>query len=259
LSGHDVIDDLTRRLINALEISPRILAIAVNPMLLSLMCLVHLNRQILPRGRSLLYSQCLDFLIDAWEREKARGFLVAPSSLSPNQKENLLRHIAFEMHMSGKSELPRVDLELLVENVARRLSITVAARELIDDIEKRSGLFVERSIDVLGFSHLTFQEYLSAKHVQLNPSLFPSLVLNLDHQEWLEVILLYSGLVDDASDLVRGIITDQSLPHVILAGRCIGEAQSVQRPLVQQITSLLWPGLVGEQGCSTLYTTELIG
>lgn len=70
------IDDYSRRLLNAVESNTRIMAVATNPMLLSLICLVHLNRSILPRGRALLYSQCVEFLIDAWERSK--GFLVSP-------------------------------------------------------------------------------------------------------------------------------------------------------------------------------------
>ena len=80
-------------------------------MLLSLMCLIHLNRNILPRGRALLYAQCVEFLIDAWERSK--GFLVSPSQINPVQKEIGLRRIAYEMHRSGRTELSREELVVL--------------------------------------------------------------------------------------------------------------------------------------------------
>jgi NACHT domain len=231
------IDDYSRRLLNAIDSSARILAVATNPMLLSLICLVHLNRNILPRGRALLYAQCVEFLIDAWERSK--GFLVAPSRITAAQKEMVLRQIAFELHVSGKGELARRELETLVESIAAKLSISGTATELLEDIEKRSGLLVERSIDVLGFSHLTLQEYLVAKHIQMNPGLAATLLSSIDNREWREVVLLYAGLIEDASDLIKRLLTEQNLDRVALAGHCIGEAQRVEQNTVGRVVTLL--------------------
>jgi hypothetical protein len=231
------IDDYSRRLTNAIDSSARILAVATNPMLLSLICLVHLNRNILPRGRALLYAQCVEFLVDAWERSK--GFLVAPSRITATQKEMVLRQIAFELHVSGKGELPRAELETLVESVAAKLSISGTARELLEDIEKRSGLLVERSIDVLGFSHLTLQEYLVAKHIQMNPAFTTNLFSSIDNQEWREVVLLYAGLIEDASDLVKRLLAEQNLDRAALAGHCVGEAQSVEQNTISRVVALL--------------------
>jgi predicted NACHT family NTPase len=125
----NAIDDYSRRLINTIDSNPRVLAVATNPMLLSLICLVHLNRNVLPRGRPILYAQCIDLLIDAWERSK--GFLITPSQISSQQKEAVLRHIAYELQLQGKGELARPDLETLVDKIRGRLAIITAAAELI--------------------------------------------------------------------------------------------------------------------------------
>ena len=62
-------------------------------MLLSLICLVHYSRNALPRGRPVLYSQCVDLLIDAWWKQKN---LHSPVVISPAQKEALIRQIAVD-------------------------------------------------------------------------------------------------------------------------------------------------------------------
>jgi hypothetical protein len=220
------IDDQSRRLLTAIEGNARILSVATNPMLLSLICLVHLNRNILPRGRALLYGQCVEFLVDAWDR--SRGVLVSQSQIELAQKELILRQIAYELQISGKGELSRTDIEALVGRVAAKNAIAVPAKDLLEDIERRSGLLVERSIDVLGFSHLTLQEYLVAKHIQMNPVLLSTLSTHLDDREWREVVLLYAGLIDDASELVRRIIKLTTPERLLLAGHTVGEAQRTE-------------------------------
>jgi len=231
------IDDYSRRLINAIDGNARILSVATNPMLLSLICLVHLNRNILPRGRAILYGQCVEFLVDAWERSK--GVIVSQSKITLLQKEVILRQLAYELQMSGKGELKRSSIEELIERIAVRNAISIPPRELLEDIERRSGLLVERSIDVLGFSHLTLQEYLVAKHVQLNPSLLSTLLMHLDDPEWREVVLLYAGLVDDPSELAARIIKDGRRERFLLAGHAIGEGQRTDQDVARRVIAPL--------------------
>jgi len=217
------IDIQSRRLIYAIDTNTRILAIAVNPMLLSLISLVHYNRQYLPKGRTILYSHCVDLLIDSWERSK--DILSTSTKVTAIQKEAVLREIAFNFQVNGKGEDSRERLEALIAEITQKLGISMAPQELLQDIETRSGLLTERSIDVFGFSHLTLQEYLVARHIQLNHNHYGLLTANFDRQEWREVILLYTGLVDDATELIKGVAASGSLERQILAGYCIGDAQ----------------------------------
>lgn len=231
------IDIQSRRLIHAIDSNNRILAIAVNPMLLSLISLVHYNRQYLPRGRTLLYSQCIELLIDSWDR--TRDILFTGSKVTAVQKEAVLREIAFDFQVKGKGEDSRDNLEQLIKEIAHKLGISMSAKELLEDIETRSGLLVERSIDVFGFSHLTLQEYLVARHIQLNQSNYGLLTANFDKQEWREVILLYTGLIDDATELIKGASSADSLDRQILAGYCIGDAQHCDSKVSEEIIDSL--------------------
>jgi hypothetical protein len=230
------IDVQSRKLSNAIEGSQRIQAVATNPMLLSLICLVHLNRHILPRGRSLLYRECIELLTDTWDRSRD---LIATAELTYNQKESALRHIALEFQRAGKGELSRSEVEKVAGEVAKNLGATISPTAFVDALERRSGLLIERSIDVLGFSHLTLQEYLVARHIQKTPDLVPLLRMNFDFQGWREVILLYCGLVDDATSTVRDLLVENSNARVLLAAHCIGESQKCDQNLVTSVTDVL--------------------
>ena len=236
------IDIQSRNLVHAIDSNNRILAIAVNPMLLSLISLVHLNRKFLPRGRTVLYSQCLDHLIDLWER--AKGFVEPDNRVTTVQKEAVLREIAFDFQLRGKGEDSRDNLEQLIARIAAKLGISMPPKDLLEDIETRSGLLTERSLDVFGFTHLTLQEYLVAKHIQLNQAHTELLKRNFDNQAWREVILLYTGLVDDATDLIAGVASSDSLERQILAGYCVGDAQHCSSELAQRIIDRILSELV---------------
>lgn len=235
------IDVQSRSLIHAIDRNNRILAIAVNPMLLSLISLVHFNRQYLPRGRTVLYSQCIELLIDSWDR--TRDILSQGGRVTSVQKEAVLREIAFSFQVRGKGEDSRENLERLISAIALRLGISTPAKELLEDIETRSGLLVERSLDVFGFSHLTLQEYLVAKHIQLNQNNHGLLSANFNNQAWREVILLHTGLVDDATGLIEGVASSESLDRQMLAGYCVGDAQhcagNVSAEIINRLSSAL--------------------
>lgn len=238
------IDIQSRNLIHAIDSNNRILAIAVNPMLLSLISLVHFNRQFLPRERTVLYAQCLELLMDFWDR--SRDILSPGPGVTVTQKEAMLREIAFDFQTRGKGEDSRENLERLIVSSASKLGISIPAKDILEDIETRSGLLTERSLGVFGFSHLTWQEYLVAKNIQLNQSI-GLLEQNLDNQGWREVILLYTGLVDDATDLIAGVAVSDSLERQTLAGYCLGDAQRCNSEVSQTIIDRLLSELTHEK------------
>jgi NACHT domain len=232
----DAVDVHTRRLLDAIDENPRIMAIATNPMLLSLICLVHLNRHVLPRERSLLYAQCVELLIDAWDRSRD---ITSPIQIDYSLKEIILRHIAFAFQRSGRIELSRSELEELVAAIATDLGLVASPRQLVKDIETRSGLLLERSIDVLGFSHLTLQEYLAAKHVQQQSQWLSTLEEHVDSEAWREVTLLYAGLLDDATAFIQRLSVPGTSGRWVLSGHCLGESRRCASPVTATIISHL--------------------
>ncbi|MDE0016217.1 MAG: hypothetical protein OXU51_08530 [Candidatus Poribacteria bacterium] len=80
---------------------------------------------------------------------------------------------------------------------------TFNARKVLETILIDQGLFVERVSRSYSFSHLTFQEYLTANYIVGHPQSIPGLVTEyLHNHQWREVFLLTSGLMHEADDLL---------------------------------------------------------
>ncbi|MCK5527644.1 MAG: SUMF1/EgtB/PvdO family nonheme iron enzyme, partial [Candidatus Latescibacteria bacterium] len=77
--------------------------------------------------------------------------------------------------------------------------------EFLDSIRDRSGLLVERGLDIFGFQHQTFQEYLAAREIAERGKV-EILISHFGDAYWREVTLLCAG-IRDASDLVMGILS----------------------------------------------------
>jgi hypothetical protein len=167
--------------------------------------------------------------------------------VAATQKEAVLREIAFDFQIKHIEEDSLKNLEQLIASIAPRLGISIPAKDLLEDIETRSGLLTERSIGVFAFTHLTLQEYLVAKHIQLNRTYYSRLTANFDNRRWREVILLYTGLVDDATELIRGAASSGSPYRQRLAGYCIGDAERYNSEIAQEVIDKLLDEAANDQ------------
>ena len=83
---------------------------------------------------------------------------------------------------------------------------TFNALKILYTILVDQGLFVERVRDSYSFSHLTFQEYLTANYVAKDTRSVQGLVKgHLHDPQWREVFLLTSGLMHEANDLLKAM------------------------------------------------------
>ena len=72
----------------------------------------------------------------------------------------------------------------------------------------QQGILTERAEGIYSFSHLTVQEYLTAKHVsQSQVTLTETIKQRLTERSWREVLLLVPGLLPNADDLLRQMKT----------------------------------------------------
>ena len=179
------------RLIELLRIKERLRDIASNPLILSLICLVHRRRRNLPRGRAELYEECLHILLEVWDRDDKDLDQEFPSY---EQKRQLLQRIAQRMHTEKIREIDRRDLEKLVLEFLPEVGGPDEAKALVSQIEVRSGIITERSINRMAFAHLTLQEYLVSEYFGMQEeNLFVELNNIDDWAAWREPLLLMFG------------------------------------------------------------------
>jgi len=219
---------------DALLRNESLLRIARTPLILSLVTLVHKNRTAdLPKGRARLYRECLDILLDSWDK-KDKG-LDAPDAPSPNDKLLALKTIAFHYVENGLLEMDIEGLEKLVEPLLKSLTKPVGARSLIRQIYERSGVLVEQAIGKYGFAHRALHDYLAASHIA-EQNLDSLLLDHAAEERWREVILIAVGLVQPkqrAEILLASLLSrsDESAASLALAGWSLAEDIQISEEL----------------------------
>lgn len=227
---------------------PDLLRLARNPLLLTVMALVHLHKGKLPDARALLLEAVVELLLWRWEAIKLqdpngsetswRQLLTAVQVNELMMKERLWK-LAFHIHgrthateQESTADISEIELLATLRDLHPQRSLDWAA-QLAAIIQLRAGLLLEKQPKLYGFPHRTFQEYLAACHLATQRDFTrQALLLVEQHQRWHEVILLAIGY----------------LAHC---------ANSIERPLM--LIGELCPEVVGLQGSSLLKTTVAVG
>jgi predicted NACHT family NTPase len=151
--------DLKQRL----EHSRPIQRLIETPLLATILCVVHrfLGHHI-PEHRVTLYEKCTDALLYEWDRSKF-GHAALVGDLDALAKRKLLSSLARKMHDRKQAEVPEVEVlghfKQALPDLGQKAS---GATQIVEEIRDRSGVLVERGPGFFAFSHMVFQEYLTA-------------------------------------------------------------------------------------------------
>jgi formylglycine-generating enzyme required for sulfatase activity len=220
--------------------APELLALAANPLMLQIIALVHRDRGALPERRVELYDECINVLLEHWDRAK-QGLDVP---LTAKEARRVLRPIAYWMHQIPERRFA-VAAELLPQ-VKRGLAEfprrKLAAEEFLETIRDRSGLFTGHGVDEYGFQHLSFQEFLAAEEIR-EQGLFRALVRHYGEAWWREVTRLLMGLENPScfESFMRELVkSERLLHHHDLTAACVNDAFTVSAaPFVKALSSAL--------------------
>lgn len=222
-----------RNLSEAVRGDPGVSRLATNPLLLTILALIHQQGTRLPQRRVDLYRLCVEALAETWNL--ARTLTGRPINLYLGQRRldaelvsRILAPVAFWMHQHYPGGLvARADLETQIAAWFREQEgrdpdqATALARDFVDLVREQSGLLVERGLEQCGFMHLTFEEYLAARHVVAQGDFFLRLRPHLHDPRWREVILLTAALLGEigprwAGEFVEAIRQADSLYEDVL-------------------------------------------
>ncbi len=159
-------------LVRAVHADDSILRLARIPNLLTMMALIHRIEATLPHGRALLYGRIAEAYLESID--KFRGIDSSPHDLS--RKKAWLARVGFEMQRLRTPDHPRDSTDILMlmdfdtvlnwlnEEMVRgnTLANLPSAREFLNILARRSGLFLPRGEGQYAFVHLSFQEYFAA-------------------------------------------------------------------------------------------------
>jgi hypothetical protein len=216
------------RLNSLLGRHPALRDLAVNPLLLTMIATAHRYRGALPDSRADLYGEICHVLLS--RRGQAKDL---PELLSWPAKQALLATLAYQVMRDHISNLPAERVLEILRPQLKRFPPAVTGEAFLDDIS-RNGLLIESPSGGYCFAHLTFQEYLAARHVSANPDLVNSLADNVGDPWWHETILLYAATAD-ASPIVRACLESGTIPALTLAFDCSEASTEIDPDLRQRL------------------------
>jgi len=217
----------------------RIKRLAGIPLLLSIIAIVHRYAGRLPENRVKLYEECVDLLLGGKDE-----FIKFPLQFNSARKLVVLKPLAHFMHSKPTRILERDNLiNQISPDLARVAGEKVSVDEFIEEVRLRSGLLVERGQQQFSFSHLTFQEYLTALYLKDQANADEILISHKDDPWWRETILLYCGMAPDISRFISRLLEcreDVLLSNLRLAGYCVGESLGVDPRIRAALSSRLF-------------------
>jgi len=197
---------VAERLMMRLKENRQMRELVCSPILLTLLCLVFEESGELSPNRAELYKRGLDLLLSRWDATRGIERDQVYQRLSLRAKEEMLSKIAYNYFEQGKYFFKQ---ESVVEEIGACLynlpkvdevfeDLRVIAQVVLKSIEAQHGLLVERANDIYSFSHLTFQEYLTARWIRESRQdiVLSQLVMHLNEPQWRDVFLLSAEMLN---------------------------------------------------------------
>jgi formylglycine-generating enzyme required for sulfatase activity len=213
--------------------------LAPNPLLLTVIALVHTFDGKLPPVRALLYERSIDILLWRWEQEKFQGYgrsrlqiLLEKINCNRDQLRGILSMLAFQSQkkdpvLQSKDSVKVID-QMSLLSVLSELHPDKSldwANSVVEVMKLRTGLLLEKEKGVFSFPHRTYQEYLAGSYLSQSND-FDTQVFELlkkgNHYYWRDVILLAVG------HLVH-IHKDFGKPRLLVEALCPDDNKTVVR------------------------------
>ena len=230
-------EEQTRQLLTAIEKNERVRELAINPLMLTVIALVHRDRVKLPDRRAELYDEAVNVLLGKWD--EARGVqevsILEGRPFDAGDKRLMLQAVALWMQERQQKEIEAGDLRRLMGDmfhgiVADWRAVERAVNRFLSVVQERTGLLGEYGMGVYRFSHLTFQEYLTALAVAGRDDYVAYTMERMEDPWWREVILLEAGHLSAQSRerttrLIQAIADRKREPepyhNLVLAAECL--------------------------------------
>jgi energy-coupling factor transporter ATP-binding protein EcfA2 len=197
-------DEDAKNLKEALWKKPRIKELAQNPLLLTIIAIIHRYEADLPEDRLVLYDKATEALLYTWDNIKD----IIDEKFKLSHRRRFLGQVAFHLQSIEKGDeagtmIDRHDLyAILLEDFCKAFNCeNWEAQGLVDKfletIRQRAGLIVELAPGKFGFAHKTFQEYFAAQWIANEATLNYDLGIMIDYVDkfidnafWHETLLL---------------------------------------------------------------------
>ncbi|WP_427157471.1 HEAT repeat domain-containing protein [Aliinostoc sp. HNIBRCY26] len=235
----------------AINENERLKLLARNPLLLTIIALIHRYQAVLPKGRHKLYEKAVETLLTSWDANKEISVNHFLQDMDIEDLLFLMQKLAFWIHGQGstadKEGGTLIACEDLLDQLRREIKSLKCielykaeekAKRFLSLIQERTGLLNEQGQDCYAFVHKTFQEYLCAREINYQADdqddfdiVLQYIDQHLHDPHWREVLLLLitQQAPNKAATAIRRILSRNSEYEqwlhrdLLFAGNCLAE------------------------------------
>lgn len=234
--------------------NPAIAELARNPLMLTVLAIVHRAGVRLPDHRVELYSHATQILVERWNQVRSLAEVGGSVPIKAADAVRLLGPVALAVVRSGtrgavSEEVLRAHLAHAIE--AGHLRALTSADEALELFQRSLGILVEQAPGMYAFLHLTLAEYSAAWELVRSDEL-EKMAANPREAflpRWREVLLLAAG--------VLGILRADDHRLEVLVGQLIDAAGRRKGKPSPSVPSLL-AGLLADDPGLSQHTTEAV-
>ncbi|MBW4419630.1 MAG: hypothetical protein KME13_10415 [Myxacorys californica WJT36-NPBG1] len=255
----------------ALGDNDRIKLLARNPLLLTIIALIHRYYAVLPKERHKIYKKSVETLLISWDALKELTNHTVFKYLDLDDVQRLMEQLAYWIHTQGSTSDPEggtlIDKDELLEQLTRLIKARKPiqldqarneSKRFLQLIRERTGLLNEQGQDCYAFVHKTLQEYLCAQDIMYRADdeddfdIVLSYIKDYLHNpHWREVLLLLVAQQKPkkAAKAIRAILKNGSEYEqwlhrdLMFAGICLLEdpkgLQATAQDLIAEVLSRL--------------------
>lgn len=209
---------------NKIKMNEALYDLCTNPLMLTMMVDTYKSNKKLPDNTTELYENFINVFLTMWERKhiKEKIEIIVDDILI------ISSNLAYEMQRNHQTIIKWSSAKDIMEKKAKELGYSIEFSNEIIQYILNTNLIQKIDTNEYKFMHQTFQEYFAARYIEKEGITIDQY---LDDPNWAPVVVFYSGLIGDSTNLVKAL----QKRNLDLAAKCIKIAKKVDRKVVYEV------------------------
>ncbi|MBB5413845.1 hypothetical protein HDG34_007828 [Paraburkholderia sp. HC6.4b] len=188
---------LAREVLDHLANNRGMLAVAKTPLMSTILCVLAKNGVALPSTKNALFKERFELLWAAYDARKN----VKRTTSRRECLEDVSKKAAYYLHSHSLRSARREHIFKYVEEMLKQKYRSKALPIAFAELERPCNVLVEDAEGMVGFGHLSYQEYLVSE--ELYTSRHSEIVKRLDDPWWRGVLVLAAMKTEDIGSIIE--------------------------------------------------------